>query len=106
MGPYQKSRLAFVLLLSLLFDAVPGEAATLEATVIGTVQNAKRFVRVEISGPQSMTVFTNNDGKFSVNLPPGQYKIAIIEMNHRGQFIVDMPNDDKAVKQLTFKLAW
>lgn len=93
-----------VLLLSVLF-AVPGETATLQATVIGAAQNPKPFVRVEINGPQSMTIFTNNDGKFSVPLPAGQYKIYIIEMNQRMQFVVHIPGDNKAIDR-TFRLPW
>lgn len=96
--------LILVLLLSVLFG-VPGEAATLEATVIGTAQNPKPFVRVEINGPQSTTVFTNNAGKFSVRLRAGQYRIDIIEMNQRMQFVVDIPGDDRAFNH-TFRLAW
>lgn len=95
--------LLFLLFSYVLFVATI-EAGTLEGKVVGASQNPKPFVRVEIYGPQSMTTFTNNEGKFSVELEGGQYRIQVIEMNQGMQFDVDVPRDNKISTE--FKLAW
>jgi|SRR5437899_12625801 len=82
---------------------VPAGAGTLAGLVVGKAENPKPYVRVEISGPQNRTTFTDQDGKFSVNLRDGRYTINFIEGGRRMEFTADVSASAPAT---TFKLGW
>jgi hypothetical protein len=80
----------------------PALAGTITGLVVGKSNNPKPYVRVEILGPQSRTIFTDKDGIFSVNLMDGRYTINIIEGVRRMEF-----NDvSTGASATTFKLEW
>jgi len=93
-----------VALLFSLFLLAAAEAGTLEGSVTGAGNAPKRFVRIEISGPTSKTVFSNEAGQFSADLVGGQYLLRIIEKNRVQDFSVVMP--DTGDLQQTFQLGW
>jgi hypothetical protein len=93
-------------MLSAMLWVAPASSGTLAGTVIGTAQNPKAFVRVEIVGPQSLTTFTNQEGTFSAKLAGGRYVVRILEANRRMEFPVEIPGDDRSTVTSTFKLPW
>jgi len=82
---------------------VPAGAGTLNGTILGKAENPRPYVRVEISGPENRTTFTDQGGKFSVTLRDGRYTITIIEGNRRTEFTADVSANTPAT---TFRLGW
>lgn len=89
-----------------LITICPVEGATLKGTVKGKNGQLKKYVRVEIGGPESKTTFTNEDGVFSILLSGGRYTIKIVERNRSMTFNVDVPKEKDKTKEVTFKLNW
>jgi hypothetical protein len=82
---------------------VPAEAGTLTGVVVGKAENPKPYVRVEINGPENRTTFTDQSGKFSVNLLDGRYTIRIIEGGRSMEFSADVSANAPVT---TFRLGW
>lgn len=93
-----------VLFCCALMVPVSLQGGTLEGTVLGAAHTPKQFLRVELEGPESKTVFTGKDGKFSVTLQGGRYVVRVIEAPKRMQFSVDVPADGTTTH--VFTLAW
>jgi hypothetical protein len=103
------TKIYVVVLVFQLFSSVlvvtPAVGGTLLGTVVGAASNPKPFVRVEINGPQaSIQTFTNEKGKFSVDLSGGRYTIRVIEMNQAMQFTINVNQVGQTPYE--FKLGW
>ena len=79
-------------------------AGTLEGTVKGVAQDPKRFARVEINGPQSVATFTNEQGKFAVQLAGGAYTVKVVERNRSQRFKANVPASGTIGQE--FKVEW
>ena len=88
---------------TLLFSGT-AQAGTLEGTVKGVAQDPKQFARVEINGPQSVATFTNEQGKFAVQLPGGAYTVKVIERNRSQRFKANIPASGTVGQE--FKVQW
>jgi hypothetical protein len=81
------------------------QATTLEVTVVGSDDTPKPIVRVEVRGPQSKKVFTDEQGRFTVELTEGVYTIEVFERNRRARKTgVNVPAQGKI--DVTLKLDW
>lgn len=87
-----RTRHAASLVLFLCLGAPLAVAGTLQGTVVGKEGAPKEYVRVEVSGPASRTVFTGEDGSFSLELPGGRYVLRVSERNRHMSFDVDVPD--------------
>lgn len=79
-------------------------AGTLAGRIVGSNQRPKAFVRIEIGGPREKTVFSGPDGRFRVDLPPGQYTVQIYERTRGTRFTVDVPR--QGVVEKRFPVRW
>ncbi len=84
--------------------SLPASAGTLEATVTGRSGKPKQYVRVELIGPQSRTLFTNQHGQLAVEVPGGSYVVRITERNRQMEFEVEVPEEGEAAE--TLELEW
>jgi len=80
-------------------------AGTLKGKVLDKFNRNKKYVRVEIGGPETLTTFTNKNGQFSLKLKGGTYSVKVIERNRSMEFQVKVPKDT-TIKEETFKLKW
>ncbi len=80
-------------------------AGTLNGTVRGKTGQIKKYVRVEIGGPETKTTFTDEHGVFSVQLLSGAYIINIVERNRSMKFNVDIL-EAKNPMEKSFNLKW
>jgi hypothetical protein len=87
-----------------LLTSLPAHAGTLKATITGKSGQPKPYVRVELIGPETHTLFTSQEGQLTAELPKGSYVLRVTERNRRMEFNVKVP----AQGQLnpTFELAW
>ncbi|KFA87979.1 hypothetical protein Q664_44195 [Archangium violaceum Cb vi76] len=84
---------------------LPALAGTLKGTVVGNSGAPKRFVRVEVLGPEKEALFTGQDGTFTVEVPEGSYSVRITERNRRMEFEdVQVPGAGHAAE--TFQVEW
>lgn len=97
------ARLLLSLVLGLL-ASLPASAGTLQATITGKAGRPKQYVRVEIIGPKTQTLFTGQKGQFSTELPGGSYVIRITERNRRMEFNVEVPEQGRI--NPTLELKW
>jgi len=90
------------LLFSILFVLfiVQIDAGTLEGIVKGYGGAPKRYVRIEMYGPDSVYTFTDENGRFIVNVRDGEYKVQISERDRVMHFEVKVPGRSE------FVLSW
>lgn len=79
-------------------------AGTLSGSVIDVNGTPRALLRVEIHGPTGTSLFTDNDGKFSIDLPAGQYVVQIIQGGRGARFGVTVTDSGTVIK--VFKLPW
>jgi hypothetical protein len=89
---------------TLLLCSAAAQAGTLAGTVKGVAQDPKRFARVEINGPQTVTAFTNEQGKFGVQLAGGTYTVKVTERNRSQRFKAIVPAAGTVEQE--FKVEW
>ena len=78
------------------------DALELTGTVLGKAAQVKSFVRVEIGGPTQATLFTNDQGKFSVEVEAGEYVIVVRERMYSKTFRIYLDRNFET----TFYLDW
>lgn len=76
----------------------------LMATIKGNSGEPKKYIRVEINGPEYKKIATNNDGVIATKLKPGDYTILIRERGHLVRFKITVNINE--VTQKTFDLPW
>lgn len=85
--------------------ALPAMAGTLEGTVVGNGGVPKRFVRVEVTGPDTAASFTGPKGTFVMDLAGGRYTVRVTERNRRMEFEdIQVPAEGQVSQ--TFQVAW
>lgn len=97
-------RRVFLSSLGVLMASLPAQGAMVKGSVVGDSGQSKAYVRVEVSGPTSQTLFTDAAGDFAVDLPGGNYVVLVTERNRRMQFDLQVP--DKGTTTPSFKLKW
>ena len=97
--------IAILVLFFCLLVTFPVEAGTLNGTVKGRNGQLKRYVRVEIGGPETKIIFTNEHGRFSIQLSGGKYIVKIVERNSSMEFNINVPQGSKS-KEVPFNLKW
>lgn len=101
------SLLPIASLLALVLGLVPSGpagAGTLRATITGKSGKPKPYVRVEVIGPETRTLFTGQAGQLSTELPGGSYVVRVTERNRRMEFTVEVP--DQGQINPTLELKW
>lgn len=100
-------RLRRVLLSSLgaLMASLPAQGAVVKGSVIGKSGQPRPYVRVDVAGPQSQTLFTDAKGTFAVELPGGDYVVRVTERNQRMQFDLRVADDEGSTAP-RFELRW
>lgn len=100
-------RLRRVLLSSLgaLMASLPAQGALVKGSVVGKSGQPRPYVRVDVSGPESQTLFTDAKGTFTADLPGGDYIVRITERNQRMQFDLQV-SDDEGRTAPRFELRW
>lgn len=91
-----------VLLIGILFGT-HAAAASLGGTVQGSAGAPKGYVRVDAFGPGNQQTFTDQNGKFTLDLPEGEYTIQISERDRVVAFKVRIPRQGL---QKTFVVEW
>lgn len=97
--------ITILVLVFFLLVTFPVKAGTVNGTVKGRNGQLKRYVRVELGGPETQTIFTNEHGKFSIQLSGGTYIIKIVERNRSMEFAVDVPQGSESI-EVPFDLKW
>lgn len=87
-----------------LLQSLPASAGTLQATIKGKSGKPKQYVRVEIIGPETRTLFTSQEGQLSTELPGGSYVVRVTERNRRMEFSVEVPEQGQI--NPTLELKW
>ncbi len=80
------------------------EAGGLKGKVVGSAGEPKPYVNLQVSGPESRTLFSGRDGRFAVELPAGSYTLQITERNRTMHFDVRVPTEGEVDQ--TFTLKW
>jgi hypothetical protein len=96
--PSKKWSILILCLLLCWFTTAPTIAGILQGTVKNKSGQLKSYVRVEIGGQQSKTVFTDENGKFITPLQEGSYTIGIVQRNKRMNFRVDIPQGNELIE--------
>jgi len=76
----------------------------LVATITGKNHGPKKFIRVEISGPEYKKIATDSNGIISTTLKPGNYIFTIRERSRQMKFKLKVK--ESGVTKETFVLAW
>jgi Carboxypeptidase regulatory-like domain len=79
-------------------------AETLEGKVLGVDNKPKQYASVSIFGAENRRTQTDQNGEFSVNLPPGSYVIRIWQQPNRQDFNCQI-NRGLTETQI-FKVGW
>lgn len=95
----------FLSSLGALMASLPAQGAPVEGRVLSRSGQPKTYVRVEVTGPENQTLFTDANGAFAADLPGGDYVVRITERNQRMQFNLRVPDDDSTTTP-SFKLRW
>jgi hypothetical protein len=96
-------KLAIIILFIFFLTILHAEAIEFTGTVIGKNNMYKKYVRVKIGGEEEKTTFTDENGKFKVNIKEGAYTITIKERNRSMMFDVKV---FESKKEEEFKLKW
>lgn len=64
----------------------------------------KKYIRVEINGPEYKKIATNHDGIIATKLRSGQYSILIRERSRQKIFKITIKNDE--ITEETIVLPW
>lgn len=99
-----RSATAIAVLSSFCLVSAEAEGGELRGSVLGVTHSPKSYVRIEISGPENKTTFTDNNGMFVVTLKGGRYTIRVIETPKRMEFSLDVPQAGTTPQ--TFLLGW
>ena len=60
---------------------------TVNGQVLGKYKDPKRFVRIQLYGPEHYTSLTGTQGKFSIEeVVPGEYRIMVTQDNNVQRF--------------------
>jgi len=90
--------------------SIAGDAFTniqppaLIATIQARSHAPKKYIRVEIKGPEYKKMATNSEGIISTRLKPGNYIVHIRERGRQMKF--ELTVDENTVTRKTFVLAW
>ena len=98
-----KYKLAVIILFVFFLSILPAEAIDFEGTVIGKNNTYKKYVRVKIGGKIEKTTFTDENGKFKIDIDEGVHTITIRERNRLMMFDVKV---SKSKTTEIFKLKW
>jgi len=74
------------------------------ATIQGRSHAPKKYIRVEIKGPEYKKMATNSKGIISTTLKPGDYIVHVRERGRQMEF--ELTVDENTVTRTTFVLAW
>ena len=73
--------LSFWLLVPLqMAISIVANAAELKGKIVGQSDTPKAFARVDIRGPENLTLVADSNGRFRIDLPEGVYSVSISEV--------------------------
>ena len=81
-------------------------AETLQGNIIGVDNQPKQYASVSIFGAENRRTQTNENGQFSVNLPPGSYVIRIWQRPNRQEFNFQIAPGSTEPQKFKFKVGW
>jgi hypothetical protein len=83
-----------------------GDGVRLEGTVTGADQQPRRRVLVDVLGPRRVFTRTDDDGRFSVQLPVGVYTIRVRDGSRRQEFPLDVTAGQGGSISRVFTVRW
>lgn len=102
---YRQAGRGLCAVLVAMLVALPAMAGSLMGTVVGSGGAPKRFVRVEVIGPDTAALFTGQEGTFVVDLAGGRYSVRVTERNRRMEFKdIQVPAEGQVSQ--TFQVEW